>query len=78
MQVGCDTLRGVDVEKWSKIAQCRTQEAFKDVAKEQNLFEFHSAESLPHSAAHRPSTTTKQQTLSVEFDVVVSSQRKSH
>ena len=39
MQVGCDILRGAEVEKWSKIAQYRLQEAFKDAIKEQKSFE---------------------------------------
>jgi len=76
--VGCDILRGIDVEKWSKIVQYRLQEAFKDVIKERRSFGFYSVESLPRSTARRPSITTKQQTLSVKLDVVISSQHKPH
>jgi len=67
VQAGCGTLRGVVVEKWSKIAHRRPQEVPKDAAKEQNPFELHSTESPPHSAARRPSTTTKQQALLVKL-----------
>jgi len=71
-------LGGTDVEKWSKIAQHRLQEAFKDAIKEQNSFEIHSVESPPRSTARRPSMTTKQQMLSVKLDVATSSQHKPH
>jgi len=40
VQVGCDVLGGVVVEKWSKITQCGPQEAFKDAIKEHESFAF--------------------------------------